>query len=231
MNKKICLIWDFDNTLAYRDGMWTRSLCNVLENNNILNYNQSIISDHFKTGLPWHRSDLLHKDYFNGLEWWDFVFIHVKNAFRKMGINDELRLSGLAEEFREEYLRKEAWFLYEDTVRNLEKSKNLGYANIILSNHTPELSELVRYLNIESYFLTVISSALIGADKPNPLIFNEIYRYGSFDKYYMIGDNYEADVIGAKNAGFEAILVRKSNDMSYGFYSSDLDEIWAYIGI
>ena len=41
----------------------------------------------------------------------------------------------------------------------------------------------------------------------------------------MIGDNYSADVEGAKRAGIEASLVRRSNDYNYEKYYASLKEL------
>lgn len=42
----------------------------------------------------------------------------------------------------------------------------------------------------------------------------------------MIGDNYNADVQGALNAGINAILVRKENIHNYKNYCSSLEDIF-----
>lgn len=88
---------------------------------------------------------------------------------------------------------------------------------------------LVEGLGIKEYFKFIITSANVGYDKPNIKIFEEVLKYGTYDEYYMIGDSYTADIIGAKNIGFNAILVRKENSMNYKNYSKDLNGIWKFI--
>lgn len=224
-----CLVWDFDNTLAYRDGMWTQSLCNVLHNHQIDEYDRSLISDHFKTGLPWHRYTESHQDYFKGLTWWQYVNQHIEKGIQKLGITDLKLIENLTNEFRDEYLRKEAWFLYPDTIHALTQSQSRGYDNMILSNHTPELPSLVEYLGITPFFKAIISSAHTGYEKPHPLMFKSIDQYGRYDSVFMIGDNYEADILGALKAGFNGIMVRKENLANYDKYSPDLTTIWRFI--
>ncbi|MCK5130144.1 MAG: HAD-IA family hydrolase [Clostridiales bacterium] len=224
-----CILWDFDNTLGYRDGMWSHSLKNVLNNNGYYDFNRKDISESLSTGYPWQRHSEAHADYFDGLTWWEYINTQISKALEVVGIVEGVENNRLTLLFKDEYLRHDAWYLYDDTIRNLEKSKSLGYANIILSNHVPELEELVKYLNIQQYFKAIISSANVGYDKPNVNIYKEIYYYGNFDEYYMVGDNYEADVQGALDFGLNAILVRKENTMNYPKYSKDLDGIWKFI--
>lgn len=229
LNPNICLIWDFDHTLAYRDGMWTQSLCQLFEDHGISNFSKENISEHFKSGLPWHRPQDLHKDYFKGQSWWEFVNRHVAEGIRKAGISDEILVQKISQEYKYEYLRKSAWYLFPDTKQALSESIQRNYSNIILSNHTPELDDIVDYLGIKGYFKQIISSANVGVEKPNPLIYQHIDHLNEYQKIIMIGDNYYADVEGSKQMGFEAVLVRKDNEWDYPYYSKDFKELWSVI--
>lgn len=224
-----CLLWDFDNTLAKRDGMWTKSLCNVLINNGYKDFKVQLISDSFSTGFPWHRYEEAHTDYFNNMNWWDYINTLISKALYAIGVDNQNENNKLVNQFKEEYLRIDAWSLFDDTIHCLKHSVNMGYNNIILSNHTPELEMLVEGLGIKEYFKFIITSANVGYDKPNMKIFEEVFKYGTYDEYYMIGDSYSADIIGANNIGFNAILVRKENSMNYKNYSKDLNGIWKFI--
>jgi putative hydrolase of the HAD superfamily len=53
----------------------------------------------------------------------------------------------------------------------------------------------------------VINSAVVGAEKPNPLIFRHALAVtGADPDSWMIGDNPVADVEGARGVGMRAIL-------------------------
>ena len=227
--KNFCLLWDFDQTLAYRDGMWTQSVCDILERAGYLSYDREAISLSMRPHYPWAKYELSHSEYFNGLDWWGYINTVVGRSFYAAGISDKVETERLVSQFRQEYLRADAWYLYEDTERNLAKSLERGYDNIILSNHTPELSMLAGRLQIAKYFTHIISSAQVGYEKPNPNFYKVIKTFAQYDKYFMIGDNYNADIIGAKQAGYEAILVRSENRKGYPLYSENLDGIWKYI--
>ncbi len=60
---------------------------------------------------------------------------------------------------------------------------------------------------IKHYFRTVTNSEEVGVKKPNPIIFEHAIKIScaDIDKSLMIGDNYEADIIGAESLGIKAI--------------------------
>ena len=61
---------------------------------------------------------------------------------------------------------------------------------------------------ISKYFTNIITSERVGVKKPNPAIFNfamEISGAKS-DESIMIGDNFEADILGAKSVGMETVF-------------------------
>jgi putative hydrolase of the HAD superfamily len=56
-------LWDFDGTLAYRDGMWSGTLFSVLEKNKI-DISLENLKPHLAAGFTWHCPELLHKEIF-----------------------------------------------------------------------------------------------------------------------------------------------------------------------
>lgn len=225
----VTLVWDFDDTLAYREGRWTRSLCNVLKLNGYEHILEEDIRPHLQKDFPWHKHRLAHVEYFNGCTWWGYVNEVLLKALLANGIVESKAME-LVHQFKEEYLDVRKWCVFEDTIRNLDESMNRGYANIILSNHVPELETLVKGLNMDKYFVKIITSGEVGYDKPNTMIYKELYKYVEYkSKLYMIGDSYSADVQGALNSGIDAILVRQDNKYNYEKYCANLDGIWKYI--
>ena len=223
------LVWDFDNTLAYRDGMWTSTLHHVLTTYGGMQVEESAIRPYLERGFPWHRYEEAHAAYFEGRSWWEYLYTVLMPAMTGNGVStaDAKRLLPL---IRETYLDIRTWHLYMDTVRTLKKAVSLGYANHILSNHVPELRMIVDGLGLEAYFEQVITSAETGYEKPNPNAFRAVLdQLGSSDSVCMIGDSYAADVQGARACGMDAILVRHDNTNGYARYSKDLNGIWAYL--
>ncbi|WP_378177825.1 YjjG family noncanonical pyrimidine nucleotidase [Aquimarina sp. SS2-1] len=61
--------------------------------------------------------------------------------------------------------------------------------------------------NIKHYFKTVTNSEEVGVKKPNPFIFEHALKVSGadVDKSIMIGDNFEADIMGAQALGIKTI--------------------------
>jgi len=67
---------------------------------------------------------------------------------------------------------------------------------------------------LSTYFDKIITSEDAGVKKPNPIIFNFALNKASAvsKESMMIGDNYEADVMGAINNGIDAIYFNSKNE-------------------
>jgi putative hydrolase of the HAD superfamily len=220
------LLWDFDNTLAYRDGMWSQTMYELLREYGYKNISMDDIRPRLSEGFPWHTPEASHEQLFNGMSWWDYMTRHISRVIQALGVEGPLSYM-IAGRFRNRYLDITKWRLYEDTIPCLKKATEKGYDNIIVSNHVPELADLVKGLGIENYFSRIYSSADVGYEKPNIEIYRRVIK--SLDSSHdvtMIGDSYVADVEGAVNAGIKAILVRKENPTSYPYYCKDLNDIF-----
>lgn len=62
--------------------------------------------------------------------------------------------------------------LYPETIEVLEYFKNKGYKIGVISDTSPSLQYSIEQLGIAKYFDCFIASSLVGAGKPNPIIFN-----------------------------------------------------------
>ncbi|PCI04844.1 MAG: noncanonical pyrimidine nucleotidase, YjjG family [Flavobacteriaceae bacterium] len=73
--------------------------------------------------------------------------------------------------------------------------------------------EKLKASKLNPYFNVIITSENVGVKKPNPIIFNEAVKSAETKMTHsiMIGDNWEADIMGAKNAGMEAIFCNFDN--------------------
>ena len=61
---------------------------------------------------------------------------------------------------------------------------------------------------LKGYFDKIITSEDAGVKKPNPIIFKYALEKTKalINESIMIGDNWEADIMGAKNIGFDVIF-------------------------
>lgn len=220
--KKI-LFWDFQGTLAHNDWMFSKALHTVLINNEP---DSKIGIDKFKAtpmiGFPWqdHKRDYLHLT--KSEDWWKHAEEIFTKCYSSLGLQKEVALQ-YGKEVRAYFLKGEDFILYDDTLETLKYFKDKGYENIILSNHIPELPEIVEKLGLSLYVSDCLSSANIGYEKPNPKIFHyALEKYNYPEDVWMIGDSITADVMGAKAVGMKGILVRADNTDSVEYYSKDL---------
>lgn len=109
-----------------------------------------------------------------------------------------------------EYIKFLATFnhLFEGTLEILNYLQ-LKYQLHIITNGFEEVQhKKLSNANILHFFKTITNSEMVGVKKPNPLIFNFALESAKAqpDSSLMIGDNYEADILGALNVGLDVIL-------------------------
>ena len=87
-----------------------------------------------------------------------------------------------------------------------------GYRMHMTSNgfHEVQYKKLAA-CNLRSYFDTIVLSENAGANKPSPQFFDYALRMTGADRQttLMIGDNLQTDILGALNAGIDALLFNR----------------------
>lgn len=107
--------------------------------------------------------------------------------------------------------------LFESTVEILDYL-NPNYNLHIITNGFKEVQfGKLSKANIDHYFETVTNSEMVGVKKPNPIIFNHALKLAqaNIEESVMVGDNYEADILGALNVGLDAIC--------FNYHKEELD--------
>jgi len=219
------VFWDFDATLGYNDGRWTETLTAIACDR----YPElGIVTDDIRPymrdgGFPWHHPEKAHPGQ-TADEWWNALKPMLVRAYREAGAGAD-KAEELAGLVRSAYLKPDKWHLFDDTVQCLQELSRNGWSHYILSNHVPELPQIVRQLGIADFFVTISTSAATGFEKPNPEAFYGLMRQlPAGATIWMIGDNFEADVRGAEAVGLPAILVRSIRDDA-ALCCSSLDDI------
>lgn len=94
---------------------------------------------------------------------------------------------------------------------------HVNYKLHIITNGFEEVQQKkLKHSNIEHYFNTVTNSEQVGVKKPNPEIFNYAINIAKTQvgQSIMIGDNYEADILGACNIGMDAIFFNVNSQVN-----------------
>lgn len=104
--------------------------------------------------------------------------------------------------------------LFDGAVEILEYLL-LKYKLHIITNGFEEVQvKKLKKSEILHFFDRVITSESVGVKKPNPIIFKHALSQASTtaEKSIMIGDNYEADILGAQQIGMRTIYFNGSNE-------------------
>jgi putative hydrolase of the HAD superfamily len=97
--------------------------------------------------------------------------------------------------------------LFPGAIEVLDKLKE-RYSLHIITNGFREVQHFkMRNAGLTPYFSTVTDSESVGVKKPNPLIFQKALTDANCNPSgsVMIGDSYEADILGALQVGMHAI--------------------------
>lgn len=103
----------------------------------------------------------------------------------------------------------DVWRLYPDVKDLLARLKKQGKKLGIISNWDSRLFKICEGLGLTGHFDFILASAVFGASKPSPKIFQEALKRAGVQPHEAvhIGDSFEDDVRGAKALGIHAILI------------------------
>lgn len=203
-------IWDFDGTLAWREGLWSGCVLEVLDEHEPGHgATREALRARLSGGFPWHRHEQPHPELAHADAWWQALTPLIAGAIAGCGVAEH-RARELCAAVRERFVdAARVWRLFDDTPAALRATAAAGWRNAILSNHVPELAELVAALGIGEHVEEVFSSAVTGYEKPHPEAFRLVLRrFGEPRERWMVGDNPQADVAGAEALGIPAVLIR-----------------------
>ncbi|XP_012279292.1 rhythmically expressed gene 2 protein-like [Orussus abietinus] len=160
------------------------------------------------TGLGWEN-------------WWRTI---VFNVFKEQNRNAcDTALGKVADSLIECYSTNRCWQAYPGAVDLLEYLKSRGVILGVISNFDERLDAVLVDTEIRSYFSFVLSSYILGVEKPHPTIFEEALKRSKIqhgvtispEEAVHIGDHVEADYFGAKRADWNAILIMREEDESW----------------
>ncbi|MDG5492489.1 YjjG family noncanonical pyrimidine nucleotidase [Psychroserpens sp. SPM9] len=98
--------------------------------------------------------------------------------------------------------------LFEGTFELLDHLSQNYQLHIITNGFEEAQQRKMDNAQISKYFKTITNSETAGVKKPNPIIFNHALHLAKAQpqESIMIGDNYEADILGAIAVGLDVIL-------------------------
>ncbi len=143
------LIWDFDGTLAHRRGEtgWSILLAETLDAQEPGHpHSADTFRPYLRSGFPWHEPEIAHPELCEPDAWWAAVEPVLGRAYEAAGY-EPARALELAGSARRLYVDPNVgWELFDDTLPALERLSQAGWTHAILSNHVPELRQIVTAL-------------------------------------------------------------------------------------
>lgn len=142
------------------------------------------------------------------------------DTFTQLGVDPDL----FPEAFEEEYLEvcPTKTNLLPNAIETLDYLQGNYQLHLISNGFKEACEKKLEHSKLKPYFKTIVISELVGINKPDPRIFEHALQHGQAEKKtsVMIGDNLDADVRGAQNAGIDAIYFNavgseKPNDVHY----------------
>lgn len=106
------------------------------------------------------------------------------------------------------YQEAEDW-VPPDVPRALARLKALGYRLAVLTNRSQPLNGYLDELGLGEYFEVALTAGELGAWKPDPEVFRRFLKHLDIppEAAAYVGDNYYADVLGARRAGLWPVLL------------------------
>lgn len=113
-------------------------------------------------------------------------------------------------ELRAEHERAHMWSGVDpETPAALQALREAGYRLGVVSNADGRVATLLEQVGLAPHFEFIIDSAVVGVAKPDPRIFHMATRRMGLppERCLYVGDLYAIDVVGARGAGLQALLL------------------------
>jgi HAD superfamily hydrolase (TIGR01509 family) len=128
---------------------------------------------------------------------------------KSAGAKEEV-IPDILKQIYERHQREHLWnWLDPEAPSTLAGLRGRGYRLGIISNADGQIAGAMEKLQLAQYFDHMIDSALVGVEKPDQRIFamalEKLQLPGKACLY--VGDHYDNDVLGARNAGLVPVLL------------------------
>jgi len=135
--------------------------------------------------------------------------LHFTGALTTLGFSpSELRQAG--PEIRAEHERANLWTVAQSgAAEGLAALRRLGLVVGCISNSNGTVARLLAEVGLASWLDPIVDSGVVGVEKPDPEIFRIALRRAGVAaaEAVYVGDLYPVDVIGARRAGLEPVLL------------------------
>ncbi len=102
---------------------------------------------------------------------------------------------------------------FDDVIPALTGLKGKGLILGLISNVDRDITSMLNEMKLESLLQVVVTSQEVGFNKPQPEIFRAALSRAGVQaaEAIYVGDQYQIDIMGAKQAGMKGILLDRGN--------------------
>lgn len=140
--------------------------------------------------------------------------VYFSTVLRRAGIEIDDRVRAALSELRAYHAACNLWETVPgDLIPFLQRLRARGLRRVVVSNANGTLHAHFERLGLTPYFDAIFDSHVEKVEKPDPRFFEiALERSGSKKATTVhVGDFYEIDVVGARGAGLDAILLDPAN--------------------
>lgn len=141
------------------------------------------------------------------------------DSFSELGEAFDMQtIDGMSEAYIEELPNNN--YLFDGTFELLRYLKEKYTLHIITNGFSQVQFIKLKKSKLAPFFATVTSSEEVGVKKPNPLVFTTaLAKAGvSAQSSIMIGDTFDADILGAEGVGMDTIFFNYRNEIPKNGY-------------
>lgn len=207
------IFFDLGNTLIYDEPASWAGIYRRADNSLLSGLHESGVTLSARELFGDHKSLL---DYYYKLREGDLEEPGIGSVLRDLLKRHKIHLSeeNLQSALRSMYaVTQTNWHLEDDAIPTLQVLLDNGYGLGIISNGSDDLNtyELLENFKLRPFFEFIISSAAFRKRKPHPGIFRAAldHFHESPEKTVMVGDNYQADILGARQLGMNPIWITR----------------------
>ncbi|CAH0547320.1 unnamed protein product [Brassicogethes aeneus] len=143
-------------------------------------------------------------------KWWKMI---VKGTFKDSRFNvEDKKLDAIASHLIDVYKTSACWQPCYGTQALLSYLRNRQVTLGIISNFDPRLSTTLTNTKLRHFFHFVLTSYEVGIEKPDTKIFDKALQMSEInnikpDECLHVGDTTALDYYGARNSGWNAVLI------------------------
>lgn len=207
MNGYKAIFFDFGGTLAFDYPPIPEGLACICRNLGL-----EITADEVERARrAVHQSGLRTKSYPTPARMEDYFLRFYRALLLELDFGGDVEEA--AKKIRREWRYYSGLYLFPEVQQVLCSLQDRNYTIGIISNISCRLPALLKKLGIAPYFDFAIASDVFGFSKPDQRIFEEALRRAdvSASQAIHVGDSYQADILGAKNAGITSVLIDREN--------------------